>query len=150
VITAAALRGSSLTALEQVYREAPAGPVPLGCFRGEVLHRVDTRFARSAAATAILCPFERLPWGIDFVSSTWFFGSPRARAGRFRIERGRSRWRDTETLRLRYDVSRLPVRGLLYDEVKPLGDALCLGLGGVDFARGMGDLFFFSLEARAR
>ena len=27
-----------------------------------------------------------------------------------------------------YDVSRLPFRGVLYDEVKPLSDAVCLGL----------------------
>lgn len=95
----------------------------------------------------MLVPFERLSFGVDFVRRTWFFVHHAVRMGRFRIEPGRSRWRDTDTLRLRYDVSRLPFRGLLYDEVKPLGDGLCLGLGGIDFDRGRGDLFFFLLEA---
>ena len=145
--TAQALRDSPIEALEQLYREAPARPAPPRRFRGEVLHRVDTPFARSAAITALLVPFERAPFGVDFVTRTWFFFHPRLRVGHFRVEPGRSRWRDTEALLMRYDVSRLPIRGVLYDEVKPLGDTLCLALGGLDFERGTGDLFFFLLEA---
>jgi hypothetical protein len=106
---------------------------------------VDTPFARSAAVTALLLPFERLAFGVDFTTSTWSFVHARARVGRFRVEPGRSRWRDTDTLRLRYDVSRLPFRGVLYDEVKPLEGGACLCLGGIDYPRGRGDLFYFLL-----
>jgi hypothetical protein len=62
---------------------------------------------------------------------------------------GRSRWRDTETVRLHYEVSRLPgpVRAVLYDEVKVLSPSLCLGIGGINAARGRGDHFFYALVA---
>ncbi len=140
------LRQSSIEELERLYRDAPIGPAPRGRFRGEALARVDTRFARAAPITAMLAPWERMRFGIDFATRTWFFVHPRVRMGRFRLEPRRSRWRDTETFRMLYDVSRLPLRGLLYDEVKPLDDSLCLGLGGINFERGRGDLFFFALE----
>jgi hypothetical protein len=138
---------SSIEELERLYRDAPCGSAPRGRFRGEALARVDTRFARSAPITAMLVPWERVPFGIDFSTRTWFFVDRRVRVGRFRLEQSRSRWRDAETFRMLYDVSRLPLRGLLYDEVKPLDDGLCLGLGGINFERGRGDLFFFALFA---
>lgn len=144
--TAQELRTSPLEVLERVYRDAPSRSAPLRRFRGEALVRTGARFAGSAAATAILLPFERLGFWVDFATRTWAFVHPRARMGRFRVDPGRSRWRDTETLRLRYDVSRLPFRRILYDEVKPLSDDVCLGLGGINFARGTGDLFYFVLE----
>jgi len=147
--TIQSLRDSSVEELERLYRDAPLAPAPLGRFRGEALARVSTRFARSAPITAMLVPWERVSFGIDFAARTWFFFHPRLRTGRFRLEAGRSRWRDTDTLRMLYDVSRLPIRGLLYDEVKPLDETLCLGLGGINFGRGRGDLFFFALEAVA-
>jgi len=143
------LRSSAPGELERVYREAPPAPAPEGRFWGRVLGRVDTSLARSRAVTAILLPFERLRFGVDFTAGRWFFVHPRARLGRFRLEPGRSRWRDTETLRVRYDVSRLPLRRVLYDEIKPLSRDVCLGLGGVNLERGLGDLFFFLLEAEA-
>jgi hypothetical protein len=34
---------------------------------------------------------------------------------------------------------------LLYDEVKMLSPSLCLGIGGINAARGRGDHFFFAL-----
>ena len=147
MMTGRALRESSLDALEALYRDAPRGPTPTRRFRGEVLCGVDSPFARSALAAAVRAPFERLSFGVDFGTRTWFFVHPRVRMGRFRIDPGPSRWREAETLRLRYDTSRLPIRGLLYDEVKPLHETLCLGLGGLDFERGHGDLFWFVLEA---
>jgi hypothetical protein len=147
--TMQALRGSSVDALERLYRDAPLTPSLLrpGVFRGEALGRVSTRFAQTTLVTALLVPFERVPFGVDFATRVWFFVHPRLRVGHFRVEPGRSRWRDTETLQLHYDVSRLPLRGVLYDEVKPLTETLCLGLGGMNFAKGRGDLFFFALEA---
>ena len=123
-VSANQLRTSSLTMLEQVYREAPVGPLPSTLFRGQVLQRIDTAFARCA----------------------WFFVHPRLQAGHFRISQGRSRWRETQTLQLHYDVSRLPFRGVLYDEVKPLSATLALGLGGLNRDVGIGDLFFFLLQ----
>jgi len=71
--------------------------------------------------------------------------SPRSAAGSFRIDEGPSRWRDTRVLRLHYDRSRLPIRAILYDELKPLAGGRILGLGGIDAARGEGDHFFFEL-----
>ncbi|PKN31442.1 MAG: hypothetical protein CVU63_23915, partial [Deltaproteobacteria bacterium HGW-Deltaproteobacteria-20] len=61
---------------------------------------------------------------------------------------GPSRWRDTQTIRLHYHPSRLPgaVRTFLYDEVKPLTESLCLGIGGINAPRGRGEQFLFSLE----
>jgi hypothetical protein len=141
------LRASPVEALERLFVDAPTGPAPEGPMRGEFLCRVATPFARSAFVSALLLPFERLSFGVDFRSRTWFFVHPRVRIGRFRVDPGRSRWRDTETLRLRYDVSKLPFRAVLYDEVKPLEGGLCLCLGGIDYPTGRGDLFFFSLEA---
>ena len=142
------LRACSLAALETLYRDAPIGPRPGGRFRGQVLTRVDSRLARSRRGGAILAPFEHAAFGIDFASATWFFFRPWVRIGRFRMERGSSRWRDAEVFKLEYDVSRLPrpVRGLLYDEVKPLSETLCLGLGGINAEAGEGDLFFFALQ----
>lgn len=145
-ISAKELRGSSLEALEQIYRDVPVGPAPSTLFRGQVLKPIDTAFARSRTGWAVTLPFERLPFGIDFARGAWFFGHPQLQAGHFRISPGRSRWRATQTLQLHYDVSRLPFRGVLYDEVKPLSDTLALGLGGLN--RDAGDLFFFVLEAR--
>lgn len=139
------LRTASLEELEKLYREAPLRPVPARVFRGEVLHRIDAPFARTKTGRAVITPFERVPFGVDFEACAWFFVHPRLRVGRFRLEQGRSRWRDTQTQQLHYDVSRLPFRGTLYDEVKPLSDTLCLGLGGLN--REAGDLFFFLLEA---
>jgi hypothetical protein len=49
-------------------------------------------------------------------------------------------------LQLHYDVSRLPIRRVLYDEIKPLADGTILGLGGIDAGRGEGDHFFFELR----
>ena len=63
-----------------------------------------------------------------------------------RVER--SRWRETDSVVLRYEGSRLPgaLRRLLYDEVKPLGEGLVLGIGGGNDGPGRGDHFFFALE----
>jgi len=147
MVTGQQLQERPLRELEALYQDSAVGPVPAGRFRGQALHRVDTRFARSLTATALLVPFERLPFGIDFDARRWFFLRLPTGLGHFRIEPGRSRWRATDTLKLIYDVSRLPLRGLLYDEVKPLSDTLCLGLGGLNRGAGTGELFYFLLEA---
>jgi len=141
------LQRSSLAELEAIYAE-PNGDIPLaGVFRGIHLLRLDRGDNRRRLA-ATSYPFQVVPFGIDFDSSHWFFVHPRAQVGRFEALRGRSRWRDAQVLRLHYAKSGLPlfVRGLLYDEVKPLSDDLCLGMGGINDVRGRGDHFFFALE----
>ena len=67
--------------------------------------------------------------------------------GRFDARIGPSRWRDTDAIQLHYDPSRLPgpIKGRLYDEIKPLSGDLVLGLGGVNAERGEGDHFWFVL-----
>ena len=147
--TSQALRGCSLEELERLYRDTPVGPTPSGAFTGQVLHRVNSPFARSLSASAVTWPFEHLRFGIDFSACAWFFLHPGLRLAHFRLTPGPSRWRPTDALQLHYDISRLPFRGALYDEVKPLTQTLCLGLGGLNRASEKeGDLFYFLLEAR--
>jgi hypothetical protein len=149
-MNAGELKGASREQLEEIYRSAPVGPLPSGNWRGEWLTWLDTPGAKRwhvRLMDTIL--FERTRFGIDFDRRLWWFITPAIAAGRFEISTGPSRWRDTETLRLEYGVSKLPIRGVLYDEVKPLSDALCLGLGGVNAGTGQGDHFFFSLVPRA-
>ena len=141
------LQRSSLAELEAIYAE-PNGDVDLaGRFRGTHLLRLDRREQRRRLAVASY-PFQVVPFGIDFDTHRWFFVHPRAQVGHFEALPGRSRWREADVVRLHYAHSGLPlfVRGLLYDEIKPLSDELCLGMGGINDVRGRGDHFFFALE----
>jgi hypothetical protein len=159
------LRRASLDELERLYRESPVGPAPSGLYRGELLRWLDTRGARRPSVRAAdrtsnlggraaevrlatlveWALFEAPRWGVDFARRRWWFVRPALAAGRFTATYGPSRWRETDTFRLEYGESRLPVRALLYDEVKPLGADLCLGIGGLNAERGEGDHFFFAL-----
>jgi hypothetical protein len=146
---AALHRGQSLEELEAIYAGEGLREVPRGVFAGEVLARLDNRGARSLVNRAIQVPqFEWTPFGIDFDDRRWYFVRPSLRIGRFDARPARSRWRDTDTIALEYDASRLPraIKALLYDEVKPLGEDLLLGLGGIARERGEGDHFFFALR----
>lgn len=136
-----------MEAFERAFREAPLGEPPRGVFVGrhrgflrtEGARRRDVRFLDTVL-------FVWPTWGIDFDRCLWWFGHPRLATGRFRVERGPSRWRDAEVYRLVYDVSRLPIRGLLYDEVKTLEADRAIGIGGTNHPRGVGDHFFFELN----
>ena len=141
------LRAASLAELERVFVSEPTYPgVMSGRVRGSFLAYVDSEGARRLAVRAMDDVLLRaLAWGIDWDERRWLFPQLGLRAGHFRVERGPSRWRSTEVLRLRYDVSRLPFRAILYDEVKPLSADLALGLGGLEGPRGEGDHFFFAL-----
>lgn len=141
------LQGFSLDELEVLYKTTEAREVPKRLYSGQVLHRVEADFAHTRTASSIMWPFVNLRFGVDFRSNRWFFVNPSFQLGHFRTELGQSRWRDTETIRLHYDVSRLPLRAGLYDEIKPLDDKHCLGLGGINRDKGLGELFFFLLEA---
>lgn len=117
-----------------------------GLVRGSFLGPVDSPAARRLHVRALdALLFRIVRWGLDLDAQRWWFEHPRLAAGHFRVVLGPSRWRDTRVLQLHYDVSRLPVRGILYDELKPLPDGRILGLGGVDAGRGEGDHFFFEL-----
>ncbi|MBF0353458.1 MAG: hypothetical protein HQM11_20695, partial [SAR324 cluster bacterium] len=63
--------------------------------------------------------------------------------GKFRSEIHPSRWRSAMVVGLHYESSQLPgfIRNLLYDEVKPLSETLCLGIGGFNRDKGEGDHF---------
>ena len=144
----------SVAELEVLYVESRPVSVPSGCYRGVHLAWLDTPGARPWARPPVIRPlqhlgFRLLPFGVDFIRHRWFFFHPTLGIGRFVAETGRSRWRDTETVRLHYEVSRLPgpVRAVLYDEVKALSPSLCLGIGGINAPRGRGDHFFIALVA---
>jgi hypothetical protein len=134
----------ALGELEGLYRDAPVGPPPSGLYRGRVLRWLETPAARRwRPLDAVL--FEKTRFGVDFDRRLWWFIQPKLALGRFVVSYGPSRWRPTDTFRLEYAPSRLPVRALLYDEVKPLEADLCLGIGGLNADRGEGEHFFFSL-----
>lgn len=129
-------------------REEPA-PLPTGRVVGRFLGFVDSPGAARPLVRALdTVLFRALRWGLDFGSQRWWFEHPRLAAGHFRVVLGPSRWRDTRVWQLHYDASRLPLRRVLYDEVKPLSDGRVLGLGGVNADRGEGDHFFFDLTKR--
>jgi hypothetical protein len=147
-ITLARLRGCALEELEALYTTPRPVSVPVGIFRGFHLAWLDTPGARHPVIHTLQhLGFRLAPFGVDFTTRRWFFFHRHLAAGRFTADVGASRWRDTDTVRLRYDDSRLPgpLRALLYDEVKPLSATLCLGLGGINAPRGRGDHFFFAL-----
>ena len=148
-LTLRRLQGLGLAELEQLYGRPGEVALPAGCFAGHHLRWLRTPGARHPLwrpAEALL--FQRTPFGVDFARRRWFFWRRELGLGRFTPSAGPSRWRDTDTIRLDYEVSRLPgpLRGLLYDEVRPLSGTLCLGLGGINAPRGRGDHFFFALQ----
>lgn len=141
-----------LAELERIYRETPLGPPPSGVFRGRVLHWLSPTGPWMRANLALQwVAFGLLPWGIRFDTAKWFWFCPCFASGRFDATPGPSRWRDTETYRMDYSKACLPscVRDWLYDEVKPLPDGTCLGIGGVNRDVGTGDCFFYLLTPRS-
>lgn len=147
--TLSSLRAMSVDALERLWLQTPSPTVPSGVYRGHYLTRIDNPVSRSFRWRWVArLGFEWPSFGVDFDRRLWFFFSTRLAVGRFEPRPGPSRWRDTDAVQLHYDVSRLPgpLRNVLYDEVKPLSDALILGIGGINAGRGQGDHFFFALE----
>jgi hypothetical protein len=135
--------------LESLYAGTGAIELPRGTYEGRHLLWLDTPAARHH----VLRPveelfFARLPWFIDFDRGFWFWFDRRLPVGHFSASVGPSRWREAETIRMLYDDWRLPgfVNQWLYDEVKPLGPQLGLGMGGISARRGVGEQFFFALR----
>ena len=161
MISLAELEKLNNAELDDVYAQARSLVAPLGLFHGKHLGWLDTPFGRSPILRPVLhLAFRATPFGIDFDTRLWFFNSPShrpisrsilkpaMRMGRFETVLAPSRWRETDTVGLHYEVSSLPrpIKSLLYDEVKPLSDDLCLCLGGINAAHGGGDCFWFALS----
>jgi len=143
------IKGLSLEALEALYNTRTA-LIPLaGQFDGIFLQRLDEPGKRRPLYLGSRA-FEFIPFGIDFDTCHWYFLHPVFQIGKFRTEIAPSRWRDCDTVKLHYDVSKLPskIKNVLYDEVKPLSASLYLGLGGFNQETGFGDQFFFALHKR--
>jgi hypothetical protein len=132
--------------LERAFVASKLASLPSGLVRGSFLGFVDSAGARKPHVRLLdTIAFRAVRWGLDLDDRRWWFEHPRLAAGRFRVVEGPSRWRSTRVLQLHYDESRLPIRRVLYDELKPLEDGRILGLGGIDAAREEGDHFFFEL-----
>ncbi len=141
-----ALRSASLADLERLYAGPAASEAPSGRYAGTFLARTaGWERCGLVLRSAVAVGFAALPFVVDFDRRVWGLAGGALRAGRFDLRAAPSRWRRTDTLAMHYDASRLPsfVRTLLYDEVKPVGEGLLLGLGGVTHT----DLFFFALRA---
>ena len=148
-ITLAGLKGSSLDRLEQIYVEREPAKLDNGLYKGHFLGMLDSMDAKKPWLWLISNGgFNWIPFWIDFSKNRWCFFHPKVALGKFETTVGPSRWRETQTYQLHYECSHLPgfVKRHLYDEVKPINEALCLGMGGVNAPDNRGDLFFFALE----
>src|SRR5450755_2875649 len=99
----------SLEELDELYRDSPLLELPRARFRGTTLVRLHNEGVKLQPYRFFeWLGFRVAPWGIDFVRNDWFFFSPVLGSGHFEAAPGRSRWRDTDAIALRYDVSQLP------------------------------------------
>ena len=153
IATLAELARSDLPTLERLYRDTPIeAPLPTGTFNGRTLGRIRNAGANQPVARFVeWVGFELLLYGMNLDIPSWTFLRARVHLGDFVPTRGPSRWRDTETYRLDYKNATLPgvIKKRLYDELKPLGPDLLLGIGGLNGGEGEGDHFFYAM-ARAR
>ncbi|MCB9555289.1 MAG: hypothetical protein H6707_04240 [Deltaproteobacteria bacterium] len=144
-ITIEHLRCASAERLEAIYAAPHSAPAPSGLYRCIDLGPTPANGARWAKLAVTL--FFQLELAIDFDRRCWLIGPCRWATGEFSLPCQPSRWRATETYCFDYRETRLPepIRCLLYDEVKPLTEGLCLGLGGINADAGRGDLRYFAL-----
>lgn len=143
------LLAMSVHELDEIYIAAPLLPCPTGRYRGTLLRWLPPACKlRNAPFVALeFVGFQLLPWGIDFDTTRWWVGAQCLQGGLFEAIPGPSRWRDTDAQQLHYSKDWLPfARKYLYDEVKPLDDRRCLGIGGINAPRGVGDHFYYLLE----
>jgi len=146
------LKNCSLAQLEELYLQKVEISIPkVGNYRGTYLKRLDNPGANGKFNLITQWAlFDLTPFGLNFFSDygDWYFFHPSLAMGKFIPRRERSRWRDTETITLDYQTSRLPkpVRSILYDEIRPLSENILLGIGGLNAGQGVGDHFFFAIE----
>jgi hypothetical protein len=143
------LRRLSPAELEDLYCRDESVEQPHGCWAGKLLCWLDSPESKNwFYRPALAAMFQYSPFGIDFDEKCWYFWSRNLKTGRFTASVGPSLWRPTQTVVLRYEVSRLPgpVKSLLYDEVKPISNRLCLGMGGINLSGRPGEIFIFGLE----
>lgn len=143
------LSALTLADLEALWLTPAECSIPSGRYQGHMLARIEHPTSRRWLwRWSEGLGFEWLPFGIDFDRRLWFFVSTRIAMGRFQMQPGPSRWRETRIIGLHYEPSRLPhfVRNLLYDEVRPLSARWMLGIGGINAERGQGDHFYFALK----
>jgi hypothetical protein len=107
--TLSRLQRCGLAELEALYAERRPFTHPTGAYRGVHLAWLETPEARHPVTRPLQhLGFRWAPFGVDFTAQHWFFFDRRFGIGRFVAQTGPSRWRDTETIRLHYDTSRLP------------------------------------------
>ncbi|MGE0550825.1 MAG: hypothetical protein AB7O24_31705 [Kofleriaceae bacterium] len=136
---------ASLDQLEALYASAPPAPLPSGVWLGRYLQEHPMTRGERATARAM---FKWTRFGLDLDEHCWWLGRPSFRVGRFQPIAGRSRWRDTDVIRLDYrDTKPRPLRRVLYDELRPLADGSILGLGGINRPA---PWFYFALERLSR
>ncbi len=150
-ITMDYLKTCNMTQLEELYARDGDITIPTsGSYKGVYLKRLsnpgaDNLFNRVSQWAA----FDAMSFGLNFYPDygDWFFYHSSVAMGRFTPRIEQSRWRDTNTITLNYQVSKLPspVRNVLYDEIKPMTDSLLLGMGGLNRDRDVGDHFFFAI-----
>jgi hypothetical protein len=150
-MTSDELRRMSLEELEELYVGDQETQIPAGVFKGKVLRWFPVPPGEHVLMRPLLWLwFGVTPFGVDFDKDRWFFFFDQSpRIGHFTPRIGPSRWYPSaETIQLHYQISRLPegFKANLYDEVRPLTDTTCLGVGGINTHEGAKREFFFVLE----
>jgi hypothetical protein len=143
------LHGRTEAELAALFCEDRPLAVPTGQFRGELLAWIDSPASRHLLWRPMLAlMFGKSPFGVDFDSRRWMLASPRFKLGHFEAAVDRSAFQPARVVALRYHLSRLPglVKGMLYDEVQPLGPDQCLGIGGLVLEGTRHPAFWFALE----
>lgn len=145
------LKDKPVSELEELYLQVDTTDEPIfGTYKG---HYLKTLANAGATNPLFIMPekffFSVLPFGLNFYgnSGDWYFFHPNFKGGKFQIKAEDSRWRPTTSLRLTYSDSKLPFKGILYDEIKRIPDDNgFIGLGGLNYDQNWGDHFFFYLE----
>lgn len=117
-----------LEALEHIWRTRACAPLPGGVWQGHYLRELPMSLPKRLLSRAM---FKRRMFGLDLNYNRWWFRDNSRLLAHFEPHVGRSRWRDTEVVQVRYErTGPALLKGMLYDELKPLDDRTILGLGG--------------------
>ncbi len=150
-ITMDYLKTCDLAQLEELYARDVDITIPTSdSYKGVYLKRLSNPGADNIFNhVSQWAAFDAMSFGLNFYTGygDWFFYHSSVAMGRFTPRIEDSRWRETKTITLNYQVSKLPkpVRNVLYDEIKPLSENIFLGIGGLNRDRDVGDHFFFAI-----